>query len=90
MTIDVSSPEQIAAAIRERRRSMKVSQKRLAKMCGMSQSTIARIETDMARLNPSYAAVFYVASALNKLDSVKYATSIPGTDSRRLQGWRKD
>lgn len=67
MTIDISSPEQIAAMIREQRHSLKVSQKRLAKMCGMSQSTIARIETDMARLNPSYASIFYVAGALNKL-----------------------
>lgn len=67
MTIDVSSLEQIAARIKEQRRSMGISQKRLAKMCGMSQSTIARMETDISRLNPSYASVFYVASALNKL-----------------------
>lgn len=71
MTIEVSSLEQIAATIREQRRLMKVSQKRLAKMCGMSQSTIARIETDVVRLNPSYASVFYVASALNKLSTNK-------------------
>lgn len=67
MTIDMNSLEQIARVIREQRRAMKVSQKRLAKMCGMSQSTIARMETDIARLNPSYASVFYVVSALDKL-----------------------
>ncbi len=67
MTIEMGSLEQISSMIRERRKSLGISQKRLAKMCGLSQSTIARIETDIASLNPSYLSIFYVVDALNRL-----------------------
>ncbi len=83
MPIEINSLEQISSMIKERRRSLGVSQKRLAKMCGLSQSTVARIETDIVKLNPSYLSVFYVVEALNRLKTssntskgIRYAKEI--------------
>ncbi len=70
MAIKIQSLEQISRIIRENRGSLGISQKRLAKMCGLSQSTIARIETDVAKLNPSYQSVFYVVEALNRSEGM--------------------
>ncbi len=67
MTIEFSSLEQMSSIIRERRKELGVSQKNLARMCRLSQSTIARIETDALKLNPSYLSVYYVVDALNRI-----------------------
>ncbi len=64
MDISMKSPDEVSAALRDARKAMGVSQKKLAKMCGLSQSTIARLETDITRLNPSYQTVFQVMDAL--------------------------
>jgi len=81
MTIVINSLEHISSMIRSSRKSMGLSQKRLAKMCGMSQSSIARMETDIDRLNPSYISVFCVVVALNKLE----LTSSKALVGRRVQ-----
>ncbi len=81
MTIVINPLERISSMIRSSRKSMGLSQKRLAKMCGLSQSTIARMETDIIRLNPSYIAVFCVVVALNKME----LTSSKALVSRRAQ-----
>jgi predicted transcriptional regulator len=67
MPINVRPLEEISGMLRDNRRTLGLSQKRLASMCGLSQSTIARIETDITRLNPSYQTVFEVADALGSM-----------------------
>ena len=54
----------VATSLRSMRKSMDMSQKRLARIAGLSQSTIARIETDVEALNPSYDALYKVSEAL--------------------------
>ncbi len=54
----------VSLRIKKTRRAIDISQKKLAKMLGMSQSTIARLESDIVRLNPSYKTVYNVLDAL--------------------------
>lgn len=64
MEARIPSLEQVSAEIRAARKAAGMSQKRLARACGLSQSTIARMETGISELNPSYRSVFYVIEAL--------------------------
>ncbi|MEM0124068.1 MAG: CBS domain-containing protein [Candidatus Micrarchaeaceae archaeon] len=54
----------IAIRLRNMRRTLGLSQKRLAFISGVSQSEIARIEKDPEKLNPSYATIFAIFTAL--------------------------
>lgn len=67
MTIRMHSLEEISELIRDNRKIAGLSQQRLAKMCGLSQSTIARIETDAAGMNPSYQTIMQIVGALNEI-----------------------
>lgn len=67
MGIDQESLGSISLKIRNARKTLGISQKRLARLAGLSQSTIARLESDIERLNPSYKAVFEVMDALDRL-----------------------
>ena len=58
--------DKVSSMVRERRKALGMTQKRLARMCGFSQSTVARMETDIASLNPSYRSVFYIMDALDR------------------------
>jgi predicted transcriptional regulator len=58
--------QSISATIRNMRASAKLSQSKLAKMSGMSQSMIARLERDIEALNPSYSAVYTVMQTLGR------------------------
>ncbi len=75
MVIEIESLESIAARIRRTRGTLGMSQKKLAKLVGMSQSEIARIEKEPVKLNPSYATVAAIADALNN-----YNTDYVGAD----------
>lgn len=55
----------MSETIRIGRKNAGLSQKALAKMCGLSQSTIARVEGDIRAINPSYQTIFQIAEALN-------------------------
>lgn len=54
----------VSLRVKNTRKAVGISQKKLASMLGMSQSTIARLESDIERLNPSYRTVFNVMDAL--------------------------
>jgi predicted transcriptional regulator len=71
MSFDMESLDQVALRIRSMRKSAGLSQARLAKMCGLSQSTVARIEKDINRLNPSYSTIYSIVDDLNVV-SKKY------------------
>lgn len=66
--MEIDSLESISHKIRTLRGSARVSQKRLSEIVSMSQSTIARLETDINRLNPSYTTVFKVLESLSELN----------------------
>ncbi len=63
--ISLLSLEKMSETIRQMRRSQGISQKELSRRCGLSQSTIARVETDPVRLNPSYMSLFGIMEALS-------------------------
>ncbi len=50
--------------IKNTRKAVGLSQKKLSKLAGMSQSTVARLESDIVRLNPSYETVFRIMESL--------------------------
>ncbi len=60
----IDSLDQVSHRIRLMRKSGRISQSRLAHACGLSQSTIARMERDIKRLNPSYSTVYLVVETL--------------------------
>ncbi len=64
MPAELDSMELLSLHIRNTRKAVGLSQKKLAKTLGMSQSTIARLEKDIIRLNPSYKTVYNVLEAL--------------------------
>ncbi len=66
--VEVESLEQVSLKIRAMRKSSKISQEKLAKLCGLSQSTIARIEKDITRMNPSYSTIYTIISTLNAVN----------------------
>lgn len=65
MPFDIDSLERVALRIKSMRNASGVSQKRLSEMCGLSQSTIARVETDIKSINPSYSTIYTIIDALN-------------------------
>ncbi len=67
MPFELESLEQISLRIRATRKAANVSQQRLAKMCGLSQSTIARVEKDVKELNPSYSTIFNIIYSLGSI-----------------------
>jgi predicted transcriptional regulator len=62
---------EISSSIRTKREVLNLSQKRLARLVRMSQSTIARIENDIERLNPSYETIFKVVNVLDRLGKME-------------------
>ncbi len=66
MEVPLENLESVGRTIRNARRSLGISQKELAGMCKLSQSTIARLETDIVKLNPSYGVVYNVMEKLAK------------------------
>jgi len=73
--------------IEKRRKSLGLSQKELAKMVGVSQSMIAKIET--GRINPSYIktkAIFDLLESLEKKREIKVKEIIQG----KVVGVQKD
>ncbi|MDE1861239.1 MAG: CBS domain-containing protein [Candidatus Micrarchaeota archaeon] len=65
MDIELDSLDSISSKIKNMRRALGISQKRLAIMAGKSQSTVARIESDIESLNPSYQTIFEIIDSLN-------------------------
>ena len=63
----IDSLESVSIRIRQTRKSLGISQKRLAAMAGMSQSTVARLEGDINSLNPSYSTIYKVMGALDRV-----------------------
>lgn len=73
--------------IEKRRKSLGLSQKELAKMVGVSQSMIAKIET--GRINPSYIktkAIFDLFESLEKKREIKVGEIVQG----KVVGVQKD
>ncbi len=66
----MDSLKEVSAAVREKRKRLRISQKRLARFIKMSQSTIARVENDIERLNPSYDTIFRISTMLNDLEKI--------------------
>jgi predicted transcriptional regulator len=64
MPSELDSLSSVSLRIKNTRKAIGISQKALAKTLGMSQSTIARLETDIVKLNPSYRTVYNVLDAL--------------------------
>lgn len=63
----MESLELVSAEIRSKRKAAGISQQRLSKFVRMSQSTIARLESDIAALNPSYQTIYKVVDTLDNL-----------------------
>ncbi len=61
----------ISLLIKSKRKVLEISQKRLARYVKLSQSTIARLESDIKRLNPSYDTVYRVLGTLDNLSAIE-------------------
>ncbi len=68
MAIALDSPESLAIKVKKTRRAVGISQRKLAMLSGVSQSTVARIENDIEKLNPSYATIFNVMDTLERFE----------------------
>ncbi len=66
----MESLEEVSRLVREGRAKLGLSQKKLSKYVHMSQSTIARLESDIESLNPSYSTVLKVISTLDSLSAI--------------------
>ena len=66
----MESLDEIANRIKEKREALGISQKKLATLLHLSQSTIARLERDRDRMNPSYGTVFKVITTLDNLSAI--------------------
>lgn len=73
----IESPGSVSSTIRSIRKSLGLSQKEIARQCRLSQSTIARLEGDIERLNPSYAVVYSVLHRLGELSESVGAANTP-------------
>ncbi len=78
MASAIDSLQSTSLKIRNTRKGLGISQKELADRLGLSQSTIARLESDIEDLNPSYKNVYAVVSALE-------ATAARNSNSRILE-----
>ena len=67
--INLDSIDSISSKIRSARIMLGISQARLAKEANVSQSTIARLEKECRKLNPSYSMVYNIVNALNRISS---------------------
>lgn len=65
--IELDSLDIISSKIKLARTMLGLSQGELARAAGVSQSTIARLEKDSERLNPSYAMVHHIIEVINSL-----------------------
>lgn len=68
--VNLESLEIMSDKVRKARISLGISQKALAKLAGLSQGEIARLERRPAELNPSYATLFSVVSAINDYNTM--------------------
>lgn len=84
MPSELDSLESVSLRIKNTRKAIGVSQKRLAIMLGMSQSTIARLESDIKRLNPSYRTVYNVIEALQSASAENGQSKILGKPSKAI------
>ena len=76
MQYELDPLPQVSTEIRRIRKALDLSQKQLARLAGLSQSTIARLERDIERLNPSYYTIFTVIDALNMQNMMKGSASL--------------
>jgi predicted transcriptional regulator len=76
MEMQLESLDSVSNKIKNMRRTLGISQKELADLVGLSQSTIARIETDIMSLNPSYSTVFEVIETLNNANKANPKTGL--------------
>jgi len=67
--INLDPIDSISSKIRSARIMLGISQARLAKEANVSQSTIARLEKECIKLNPSYSMVYNIVNALNRISS---------------------
>ena len=67
--ISLDDIDTISSKIRSVRIMLGISQARLAKEADVSQSTIARLEKECRKLNPSYSMVYSIVNALNRISS---------------------
>jgi predicted transcriptional regulator len=67
--ISLDDIDTISSKIRSARMMLGISQARLAKEANVSQSTIARLEKECRKLNPSYSMVYSIVNALNRISS---------------------
>jgi predicted transcriptional regulator len=66
----IESLDAIAVEIKNKRKAAGISQKKLARFVKMSQSTVARLETDIRNLNPSYETVYKVIAMLDNVNNI--------------------
>lgn len=66
---EIESLVSISLRIKNTRKAVGISQKKLANIAGLSQSTIARLESDILSLNPSYETVYRVLDSLHNFQS---------------------
>lgn len=65
MVSGIEPLQSVSVRIRGARKGLGISQKELAEALGLSQSTIARLESGIESLNPSYKTVYNVIATLN-------------------------
>ncbi len=76
MVIELEPLDSIAVKIRRARVALGISQKKLAKLVGLSQSEIARIEKEPEKLNPSYATIAAIVDALSDYGAENAAMNV--------------
>lgn len=84
MPAELDSLTSLSIRIKNTRKAKGLSQKALAKLLGMSQSTIARLETDIDSLNPSYRTVYNVLDALQSATIAGEQSKILGKPSKEI------
>ncbi|MEM3839182.1 MAG: CBS domain-containing protein [Candidatus Micrarchaeaceae archaeon] len=66
----MESLDEVSHLIKSKRNALGISQERLARYVRISQSAVARLESDIHKLNPSYETVYRVLSTLDRLTSI--------------------
>lgn len=76
MQLAIESLESISLKIKNTRKVLGLSQRKLAMLSGVSQSTIAKLESNIRALNPSYSVINNIIDALNEFNTSSEATDI--------------
>lgn len=82
--IEIETLESVSLKIKNTRKSLNISQKKLAKFVGISQSTVARLESDIKRMNPSYNMVYNVLDSMGQLARTGRSSEILNKEAHEL------